>query len=92
LDESDVAPYIGAQTVNVEGQMVFRQVLHTTPIGASCLFGCGGQGQSVVVDPVQDIGAYLDASRETAVFHDWLRAAIQPGVRDGGPEREVVWL
>ena len=47
--------------------MIFRQFLHTTPIGASYLFGCGGQGQCVVIDPVQDIGAYLDVSRETGM-------------------------
>jgi glyoxylase-like metal-dependent hydrolase (beta-lactamase superfamily II) len=47
--------------------MIFRQFLHTTPIGASYLLGCGGQGQCVVVDPVQDIEAYLDASRETGM-------------------------
>jgi hydroxyacylglutathione hydrolase len=47
--------------------MIFRQFLHTTPIGVSYLFGCGGQGQCVVIDPVQDIGAYLDVSRETGM-------------------------
>ena len=47
--------------------MIFRQFLHTTPIGASYLFGCGGQGQCVVVDPIQDLGPYLDASRETGM-------------------------
>jgi glyoxylase-like metal-dependent hydrolase (beta-lactamase superfamily II) len=47
--------------------MIFRQFLHTTPIGASYLFGCGGQGQCVVVDPVQDIAAYLDGSQETGM-------------------------
>jgi hydroxyacylglutathione hydrolase len=47
--------------------MIFRQFLHTTPIGASYLFGCGGQGQCVVVDPIQTIGPYLDASRETGM-------------------------
>lgn len=47
--------------------MIFRQFLHTVPIGASYLFGCGGQGQGVVVDPVDDIGPYLDASRETGM-------------------------
>lgn len=47
--------------------MIFRQFLHTTPIGASYLFGCGGQGQCVVVDPVEEIGAYLEASRETGM-------------------------
>jgi hydroxyacylglutathione hydrolase len=47
--------------------MIFRQFLHTAPIGASYLFGCGGQGQCVVVDPVEDTGPYLQASRETGM-------------------------
>jgi glyoxylase-like metal-dependent hydrolase (beta-lactamase superfamily II) len=44
--------------------MIFRQFLHTSPVGASYLFGCGGQGQCVVVDPVEDIGPYEQVSRE----------------------------
>ena len=47
--------------------MIFRQFLHASPIGASYLFGCGGQGQCVVVDPVEDIGPYRDMSRETGM-------------------------
>jgi len=47
--------------------MIFRQFPHTTPIGVSYLFGCGGQGQCVVVDPVQEIAPYLDASRDTGM-------------------------
>ena len=47
--------------------MIFRQFLHTVPIGVSYLFGCGGHSQCVVVDPIQDIGRYLDASRETGM-------------------------
>jgi hydroxyacylglutathione hydrolase len=47
--------------------MIFRQFLHTSPIGASYLFGCGGQSQCVVVDPVEDIALYQEASRETAL-------------------------
>jgi len=47
--------------------MIFRQFLHTAPIGASYLFGCGGQGQCVVVDPIQDIEPYLKTSRETGM-------------------------
>jgi hydroxyacylglutathione hydrolase len=47
--------------------MIFRQFLHTSPIGASYLFGCGGQGQCVVVDPVEDIGPYLQLGRETGM-------------------------
>jgi glyoxylase-like metal-dependent hydrolase (beta-lactamase superfamily II) len=47
--------------------MIFRQFLHTAPIGASYLLGCGGQGQCVVVDPIDDIGPYQQASRETGM-------------------------
>jgi glyoxylase-like metal-dependent hydrolase (beta-lactamase superfamily II) len=47
--------------------MIFRQFLHRSPIGASYLFGCGGKGQSVVVDPFADIAPYLQASRETGM-------------------------
>ena len=47
--------------------MIFRQFLHTSPIAASYLVGCGGQGQSVVVDPLGDIALYQQASRETGM-------------------------
>jgi glyoxylase-like metal-dependent hydrolase (beta-lactamase superfamily II) len=47
--------------------MIFRQFLHTTPIGASYLFGCGGHAQCVVVDPFEDIAPYQQASRDTGV-------------------------
>jgi hydroxyacylglutathione hydrolase len=47
--------------------MIFRQFLHTSPIGASYVFGCGGQSQCVVVDPVEDITMYQEASRETGM-------------------------
>jgi glyoxylase-like metal-dependent hydrolase (beta-lactamase superfamily II) len=47
--------------------MIFRQFLHTAPIGASYLFGCGGQGRCVVVDPVDDIALYQQVGRETSM-------------------------
>lgn len=47
--------------------MIFRQFLHSTPIGVSYLFGCGGRGQCVVVDPVEDVALYENASRETGM-------------------------
>jgi hydroxyacylglutathione hydrolase len=47
--------------------MIFRQFLHTSPIAASYMFGCGGQGDCVVVDPLEDIDPYLQASRETGM-------------------------
>jgi len=47
--------------------MIFRQFLHAAPVGASYLFGCGGQAKCVVVDPVEDIALYEHASRETGM-------------------------
>src|SRR5215467_1795763 len=47
--------------------MIFRQFLHASPIGVSYLFGCGGQSQCVVVDPMEDIEPYLQASRDTGM-------------------------
>jgi glyoxylase-like metal-dependent hydrolase (beta-lactamase superfamily II) len=47
--------------------MIFRQFLHASPIGASYVVGCGGQGQCVVVDPVEAIDPYLQVSRETGM-------------------------
>jgi glyoxylase-like metal-dependent hydrolase (beta-lactamase superfamily II) len=47
--------------------MIFRQFLHMQPIGASYLFGCGGQSKCVVVDPVEDIAVYERTSRETGM-------------------------
>lgn len=40
--------------------MIFRQFLHAEPVAASYLFGCGGRGVCAVVDPIEDIGRYLD--------------------------------
>jgi glyoxylase-like metal-dependent hydrolase (beta-lactamase superfamily II) len=43
--------------------MILRQYLHQEPvIAASYLFGCGGRGIGAVVDPVDDIGQYLQES------------------------------
>jgi hydroxyacylglutathione hydrolase len=47
--------------------MIFRQFLHHSPIAASYVFGCGGQGQCVVVDPLEDLDPYLQASRDTGM-------------------------
>jgi hydroxyacylglutathione hydrolase len=59
LDESVRRSYIAG--------MIFRQFLHATPVGASYLLGCGGQAKCVVVDPVEDIAPYEQASRETGM-------------------------
>jgi len=47
--------------------MIFRQFLHHSPIAASYMFGCGGQAQCVVVDPLEDLDPYLQASRDTGM-------------------------
>ena len=39
--------------------MILRQFLHTDPVAASYLFGCGGKGVGVVVDPVGEPSTYL---------------------------------
>jgi hydroxyacylglutathione hydrolase len=47
--------------------MIFRQFLHTSPIAASYLLGCAGRGESVVVDPLEDIELYQRASRDAGM-------------------------
>jgi len=42
--------------------MILRQFLHTDPVAASYLFGCGGKAAGAVVDPVGDIAPYLAAA------------------------------
>jgi len=39
--------------------MIFRQYLDINPVAASYLFGCGGKGVGVVVDPLGDPDRYL---------------------------------
>jgi hydroxyacylglutathione hydrolase len=39
--------------------MLFRQYLHTNPVAASYLFGCGSQSQGVVVDPLEEVDFYI---------------------------------
>ncbi len=47
--------------------MILRQFLHTDPVAISYLFGCGGKACGAVVDPVGDVGNYLDAARATGM-------------------------
>ncbi|MBZ9819002.1 MBL fold metallo-hydrolase [Mesorhizobium sp. CA4] len=42
--------------------MILRQFLHTDPVAASYLFGCGGKASAAVVDPVGGIGPYIEAA------------------------------
>lgn len=45
--------------------MIFRQLLHFDPVGASYLLGCGGHGVCAVVDPVDDVDLYIDLAAAT---------------------------
>lgn len=47
--------------------MILRQFLHSDPVAASYLFGCGGQSAGAVVDPVGDIEPYLKAAEATGM-------------------------
>lgn len=42
--------------------MILRQFLHSDPVAASYLFGCGGKASGAVVDPVGDIAPYLETA------------------------------
>ncbi|MCL6600845.1 MAG: MBL fold metallo-hydrolase [Alicyclobacillus macrosporangiidus] len=67
--------------------MIFRQYLHTEPVAASYLFGCGGKGKGVVVDPlIQDVDFYVRQAAElgmqiTYVFDTHLHADHVSGGR-----------
>ncbi|TIO88630.1 MAG: MBL fold metallo-hydrolase, partial [Mesorhizobium sp.] len=47
--------------------MILRQFLHTDPVAASYLFGCGGKASAAVVDPVGEIAPYVEAARATGM-------------------------
>jgi hydroxyacylglutathione hydrolase len=47
--------------------MILRQFLHSEPVAASYLFGCGGKAAAAVVDPVGDIKPYIDAAEATGM-------------------------
>src|SRR5712691_8226508 len=47
--------------------MILRQFLHTDPVAASYLFGCGGKTAGAVVDPVGSIDPYLRAAKDTGM-------------------------
>lgn len=44
--------------------MIFRQFLHPDPVAASYVFGCGGRGACVVVDPLDEIDRYVHAAEQ----------------------------
>ncbi|MFC7064203.1 MBL fold metallo-hydrolase [Halobacillus seohaensis] len=44
--------------------MLFRQYLHTNPIAASYLFGCGSKAQGVIVDPLkEEVDFYIEEAK-----------------------------
>src|ERR1044072_3747519 len=47
--------------------MILRQFLHSDPVAASYLFGCGGKSAAAVVDPVGDIAPYLRLAEATGM-------------------------
>ena len=47
--------------------MILRQFLHSDPVAASYLFGCGGKAAAAVVDPVGDVAPYLAAAEATGM-------------------------
>jgi hydroxyacylglutathione hydrolase len=47
--------------------MILRQFLHSDPVAASYLFGCGGKASAAVVDPVGPIDAYLETASTTGM-------------------------
>ena len=47
--------------------MILRQFLHSDPVAASYLFGCGGKAIGAVVDPVGDVSPYLRAAEDTGM-------------------------
>ncbi len=47
--------------------MILRQFLHSDPVAASYMFGCGGKAKGAVVDPLGDVGPYLRMAQETGI-------------------------
>lgn len=47
--------------------MILRQFLHTEPVAASYVFGCGGKAMGAVVDPLGEVAPYLRAAEETGM-------------------------
>jgi glyoxylase-like metal-dependent hydrolase (beta-lactamase superfamily II) len=47
--------------------MILRQFLHTDPVAASYVFGCGGKAMGAAVDPIGDITPYLRAAEQTGM-------------------------
>jgi len=47
--------------------MILRQFLHTDPVAASYLVGCGGKASGAVIDPVGDPAVYIEAAAKSGM-------------------------
>lgn len=47
--------------------MILRQFLHTDPVAASYLLGCGGKASAAIIDPIGDPAFYLEAAAKTGM-------------------------
>ncbi len=47
--------------------MILRHFLHTDPVAASYLFGCGGRAAGAIVDPLGDPSPYIKAAEATGM-------------------------
>ena len=47
--------------------MILRQFLHTEPVAASYLFGCGSHAAGAIIDPLGDVSPYLAAAESTGL-------------------------
>ena len=73
--------------------MILRQFLHSNPVAASYLFGCGGKAAAAVVDPIGDIAPYLEAAAvtgmrilyviDTHIHADHISSGAEAGRSDG---------
>src|SRR5579863_6103514 len=63
------SPLFQGSTLKFQGRiaMILRQFLHSDPVAASYLLGCGGRASAAVVDPAGDIAPYLRTAEETGM-------------------------
>jgi hydroxyacylglutathione hydrolase len=47
--------------------MILRQFLHSDPVAASYIFGCGGHSSAMAVDPVGEIAPYIEVLKRSGM-------------------------
>src|SRR5215470_19017555 len=47
--------------------MILRQFLHTDPVAASYVFGCGGKAVGAALDPLGNVASYLRTAEQTGM-------------------------